>query len=216
MNVRVCKFLCGDQVDENSNEVRVRLHIDSSAAMGTIQRAGFGRMKHLQIRHLFLQDLLRMKVFSLRKVSTKINPADLGTKKLGLKRRKDLSRLIGIFIGEDETSKRSEVLQTRRVQMLLSISTSSSLTLARLFFSIFIPARQLQHYFNNGRLQAQLGTWWNGDHGHGYIGDDDEPWYRFKVTKPFQHWICRCPTMDGRDAKLFGYNIYYCSQSLLD
>ena len=93
--VRVCKFLCGDQVDENSNEVRVRLHIDSSAAMGTTQRSGFGRMKH--IRHLFLQDLLRMKVFSLHKVSTKMNPADLGTKKLGLERRKDLSRLIGIF-----------------------------------------------------------------------------------------------------------------------
>jgi len=81
--VRVCKFLCGDQKDESSGEVKVKLHIDSSAAMGTIQRAGFGRMKHLQIRHLFLQDLLRMKVFSLHKISTKMNPADLGTKKLG-------------------------------------------------------------------------------------------------------------------------------------
>ena len=117
--VRVCKFLCGDQKDENSGEVKVKLHVDSSAAMGTIQRAGFGRMKHLQIRHLFLQDLLRMKVFSLHKISTKMNPADLGTKKLGLERRKDLGRLIGIFTGEDETSRRTEVLQTRRVQMIL-------------------------------------------------------------------------------------------------
>jgi hypothetical protein len=32
--VRVCKFLCGDQLDENNGEVRVKLHIDSSAAMG--------------------------------------------------------------------------------------------------------------------------------------------------------------------------------------
>ena len=87
--------------------------------MGTIQRAGFGRTKHLQIRHLFLQHLLRMKVFSLHKISTKMNPADLGTKKLGLERRKDLGRLIGIFTGEDETSRRTEVLQTRRVQMIL-------------------------------------------------------------------------------------------------
>ena len=117
--VRVCKFLFGDQKDENSGEVKVKLHVDSSEAMGTIQRAGFGRMKHLQIRHLFLQDLLQMKVFSLHKVSTKMNPADLGTKKLGLERRKDLGRLIGIFTGEDETSRRTEVLQTRRVQMIL-------------------------------------------------------------------------------------------------
>ena len=115
----MCKFLCGDQKDENSGEVKVKLHIDSSAAMGTIQRAGFGRMKHLQIRHLFLQDLLRMKVFSLHKISTKMNPADLGTKKLGLERRKDLGRLIGIFTGEDETSRRTEVLQTRRVRVVL-------------------------------------------------------------------------------------------------
>ena len=117
--VRVCKFLCGDQKDENSGEVKMKLHINSSAAMGTIQRAGFGRMKHLQIRHLFLQDLLRMTVFSLHKISTKMNPADLGTKKLGLESRKDLGRLIGIFTGEDETSRRAEVLQTRRVQMIL-------------------------------------------------------------------------------------------------
>ena len=117
--VRVCKFLCGDQKGENSGEVKVKLHVDSSAAMGTIQRAGFGRMKHLQIRHLFPQDLLRMKVFSLHKISTKMTPADLGTKKLGLERRKDLGRLIGIFTGEDETSRQTEGLQTRRVQMIL-------------------------------------------------------------------------------------------------
>jgi hypothetical protein len=114
----VCKFLCGDQKGENSGEVKVKLHVDSSAAMGTIQRAGFGRMKHLQIRHLFPQDLLRMKVFSLHKISTKMTPADLGTKKLGLEPRKDLGRLIGIFTGEDETSRQTEVLQTR-VQMIL-------------------------------------------------------------------------------------------------
>ena len=116
--VPVCKFLCGDQKGENSGEVKVKLHVDSSAAMGTIQRAGFGRMKHLQIRHLFPQDLLRMKVFSLHKISTKMTPADLGTKKLGLEPRKDLGRLIGIFTGEDETSRQTEVLQTR-VQMIL-------------------------------------------------------------------------------------------------
>jgi len=43
--VRACMFLCGDQMDENSGEVRVKLHNDSSAVMGTIQREGFGRMK---------------------------------------------------------------------------------------------------------------------------------------------------------------------------
>ena len=53
----MCKFLCGDQKDENSVEVKVKLHIDSSAAMGTIQRAGFGRMKHLQIRHISSRSL---------------------------------------------------------------------------------------------------------------------------------------------------------------
>ena len=39
-----------------------------------------------------------------------MNPADLGTQKVGIERRKDLGRLIGIFNGEDETSKRTGVL----------------------------------------------------------------------------------------------------------
>ena len=44
--VRVCKFLFRDQKDENSGEAKVKIHVDSSA-MDTIQRTGFGRMKHL-------------------------------------------------------------------------------------------------------------------------------------------------------------------------
>ena len=44
---------------------KVHLHMDSSAARGIITRQGVGRVKHLQIRTLFLQDLHKQGTISV-------------------------------------------------------------------------------------------------------------------------------------------------------
>jgi hypothetical protein len=102
--------------------VKMKLFSDSSSALGTIQKSGVGRMKHIEFRHLYLQEFLRRKVISVEKINTKQNPADLdlGTKKLAIERRRELFKLIGIFQSDHETqASRIESQQTRRVHSML-------------------------------------------------------------------------------------------------
>ena len=113
---RLCKFLCGDSSETNSSDVQQRLYIDSSSAMALMQRAGTGRLKHVQIRQFFLQSLLRAGIFTVHKISTKLNPGDFNTKRLSGERRKFLGRLIGIYMSNlDEENNDSEIRKVRRV-----------------------------------------------------------------------------------------------------
>ena len=52
--MRLCKYFLGDEKD-GTTEVKMKLFSDSSSALGTIQKSGVGRMKHIEIRHLYLQ-----------------------------------------------------------------------------------------------------------------------------------------------------------------
>eukprot|EP00435_Cladocopium_sp_Y103_P060379 s975_g22.t1 len=79
---RLCKFLCKDTSEQNSADVQQRLFMDSSSAMALLQRAGTGRLKHVQIRQFYLQNLLRAGIFTIHKIHTKLNPSDLNTKRL--------------------------------------------------------------------------------------------------------------------------------------
>ena len=74
----------------------VHLGTDSSAAKSFVSRRGLGKMRHLEIRDLWLQkEVLEGKV-EISKIPGKENPADLMTKILGMK---DIeSRLAGMNI----------------------------------------------------------------------------------------------------------------------
>lgn len=97
---RLCKFLCNDSIEVNGKDVQQRLYIDSSSAMALMQRAGTGRLKHLQIKQFFLQNLLGAGIFTVHKINTKINPDDLNTKRLSGERRKFLGKLSGLFMAK--------------------------------------------------------------------------------------------------------------------
>ena len=58
------------------------LHIDASAAIGVIRRQGLGKLRHIEVRDLWLQHEVKEKRISTHKVESKRNPADLGTKAL--------------------------------------------------------------------------------------------------------------------------------------
>ena len=115
---RLAKFLFGDDTEVGNEKVQQRLYTDSSSAMALVRRTGTGRLKHIQIRQFFLQNLLRSGVFSIHKVATKLNPADLNTKRLGGERRKMLGKLIGLFSGNDEWNDDNHVRKVRRIQMV--------------------------------------------------------------------------------------------------
>ena len=72
------------------------LGTDSSAAKQFVSRQGLGRMRHLQIRDLWLQKEVREGRLEVSKVPGDQNPADLMTKILTAQEIKD--RLGGINI----------------------------------------------------------------------------------------------------------------------
>ena len=62
--------------------IPMQLHSDSAAAIGIASRSGLGKLRHLQVHLLWVQQHVRNKVFELLKVPGKENPADLLTKHL--------------------------------------------------------------------------------------------------------------------------------------
>ena len=90
------------------------VQISLQGFMALVQRAGTGRLKHVQIRQFYLQNLLRAGIFTIHKINTKINPSDLNTKRLSSERRRFLGRLIGLFM-TSERNDDNEIRQMRRV-----------------------------------------------------------------------------------------------------
>ena len=71
--------------DDLGIKLRVRLHIDAAAALGILERQGVGRVRHLDIGVLWLQEHQLMRLVELTKVLGIENPADLMTKHLDQK-----------------------------------------------------------------------------------------------------------------------------------
>ena len=61
----------------------INLHTDSSAAKSLVSRSGPGKKsKHIELKYLFLQELIQDGQVRIRKVGTHDNYADLMTKYL--------------------------------------------------------------------------------------------------------------------------------------
>ena len=64
-----------------SREVKITLKTDSSAGKTMASRLGISKKsKHIELRHLWIQDILSEGVMSLEKVGTHHNPSDVLTK----------------------------------------------------------------------------------------------------------------------------------------
>ena len=64
-------------------DVLVRVHADSSAAIGICNRSGVGKVRHLAVGQLWVQNKIKDHSITLHKVLGSENPADLFTKHLG-------------------------------------------------------------------------------------------------------------------------------------
>jgi len=62
--------------------VGIRIRTDSSSAKAFASKPGFSKMKHIQLRHAFLQQLVQEGLVVLEKTPTAENPADVLTKPL--------------------------------------------------------------------------------------------------------------------------------------
>ena len=63
-------------------ECRLRVHLDSSAAIGVSRRCGVGKIRHLDTRLLWIQERVHAGDLEVVKVAGEENPADLMTKHL--------------------------------------------------------------------------------------------------------------------------------------
>ena len=82
------------------------VHVDSSAALAVTARRGNGKLRHVRIGHLWVQEKAASEEVSYRKVSGLENPADLLTKHLSAPLRDHLWPAIGQFPAAGDASAR--------------------------------------------------------------------------------------------------------------
>ena len=73
----------------------VVLHLDSSSALCVFNRKGLGKMKHIELQHMWVQDSVKQGRFITKKVPTNDNPADLMTKALPADKVNHLVKIMG-------------------------------------------------------------------------------------------------------------------------
>ena len=61
-------------------DYKIRVHSDATAAIGIAQRRGMGKVRHLDVTDLWIQDKIRAKAVDLVEIKGEHNPADIFTK----------------------------------------------------------------------------------------------------------------------------------------
>ena len=74
---------CQTMIQEMHSKIGLRLQGDSSACQGTLSREGSGRVKHLEVRQLWVQAKIRDGSVKFEKIPRDINVADTQTKSWG-------------------------------------------------------------------------------------------------------------------------------------
>ena len=77
-------------------DVQLRVCLDASAAQSIASRQGLGKMRHVDVRYLWLQEVVRAGRLQLQKVRGAENPADVLTKPLTSTMALDLLRRVGV------------------------------------------------------------------------------------------------------------------------
>ena len=69
----------------------LRIWVDSTAARAVASRTGLGKVRHLEVRYLWVQEALKGGRLQVRQIAWTENPADVATKGLG---EADATRLL--------------------------------------------------------------------------------------------------------------------------
>ena len=77
----------------------IRLKSDASAAIGITQRMGLGKVRHLSVADLWIQQKVRRQEVEIEKLPGEHNPSDLMTKAMDGERIKYLLGLMGVRLG---------------------------------------------------------------------------------------------------------------------
>ena len=79
-----------------NKQVQIMVTTNISVAPGISHREGVGKVRYLEVKPPWLQQLVKQKLFRIGTVAGKHNPTNLGTKVLGPADRKEGCKLAGI------------------------------------------------------------------------------------------------------------------------
>ena len=85
-------------------EMELDVHTDAEAAKGIAARRGLGKVRHLAVHYLWVQERVAAGDLTLRKVLGKLNPADLLTKHLDSESVRKNMKTFGIEVVEGRSS----------------------------------------------------------------------------------------------------------------
>ena len=83
----------------------IRLWTDSSAAKSIASRVGLGKVRHMEVKFLWLQEVVKDKRVALRNIAGSRNPGDVLTKPKSFSENVDLLRSVGIEVGSRSARK---------------------------------------------------------------------------------------------------------------
>jgi hypothetical protein len=78
--------------------MKLRIWVDSTAAKAIAARTGLGRVRHLEVRYLWVQDALKKGKFTIEKVKGDINPGDLATKPHSLEEMQVMLKIVNVKV----------------------------------------------------------------------------------------------------------------------
>ena len=84
-----------NMVKDLGYDIKGVVYADSSAALAVANRKGSGKLRHINIRMLWIQEQERKALIETKKVRGEVNPADLMTKYMAGTRGGDLMRRLG-------------------------------------------------------------------------------------------------------------------------
>ena len=88
--------------------LEIEVFVDSSAALGVVARKGCGKLRHVRVGQLWIQQLAEDEEVAYRKINGESNPADLFTKHLT---RIRLDLLLDLISIKDEMGRAKESLE---------------------------------------------------------------------------------------------------------
>ena len=85
------------QVLTDKNGGALQVLTDSSACKGICQRTGLGKIRHIDVAYLWLQDMVRRGRVVMKKIPGARNLADLLTKYLSGVKTSEIAELLGFY-----------------------------------------------------------------------------------------------------------------------
>ena len=79
-------------------DAAVVVWIDSSAAKSIASRVGLGKVRHMEVKFLWLQEAVKAKRVEVRKIAGNRNPSDVLTKPKSLRENEELLKRVGVTV----------------------------------------------------------------------------------------------------------------------